>query len=229
MVLVGIFVLVHDPHLESARRGAASRRAGPLRGHLLRRPPKGVAVVAMFAFAATVILLCAEHFADALVESGEAVGVPAFFLVQWLAPLASEAPELLVAALTPGGSTPAAPWGLWSRRRSTSGRCWWEPSPSSSPSRPGNWSGSCSTRSSGKNCSSDRRSVAVRRGAAEQPLARGARGVGLAGSLLRAVRARRGRSRAIHRSRAHRAWDPLSGARRGDLPTRPQEAAPLAA
>jgi cation:H+ antiporter len=57
------------------------------------------AVVAMFAFSAIVILLCAEHFAEALVATGEDLGVSEFFLVQWVAPLASEAPELLVACL----------------------------------------------------------------------------------------------------------------------------------
>ena len=56
-------------------------------------------VVGLFVFAAAVILLCAEHFAEALVGSGESLGVSEFLLVQWLAPLASEAPELLVACL----------------------------------------------------------------------------------------------------------------------------------
>ncbi len=56
-------------------------------------------VIALFAVAAVVILACAEHFAESLVASGQAIGVSEFFLVQWLAPLASEAPELLVAAL----------------------------------------------------------------------------------------------------------------------------------
>jgi len=56
-------------------------------------------VVALFLVAATVILLCAEHFAEALVETGREFGIGEFFLVQWLAPLASEAPELLVAGL----------------------------------------------------------------------------------------------------------------------------------
>ena len=58
-----------------------------------------IAVVAMFVVAALVILACAEHFADSLVDTGKAIGVSEFFLVQWLAPLASEAPELLVAGL----------------------------------------------------------------------------------------------------------------------------------
>jgi cation:H+ antiporter len=56
-------------------------------------------VVLLFVVAAVVILLCAEHFAEALVETGRSFGIGEFFLVQWLAPLASEAPELLVAGL----------------------------------------------------------------------------------------------------------------------------------
>jgi cation:H+ antiporter len=56
-------------------------------------------VIAMFAFAATVILLSAEHFAEALVATGQEFGISEFLLVQWLAPLASEAPELLIAGL----------------------------------------------------------------------------------------------------------------------------------
>jgi cation:H+ antiporter len=57
------------------------------------------AIAGMFAFAAGVILACAEPFAEALVSTGEELGVSTFLLVQWLAPLASEAPELLVAGL----------------------------------------------------------------------------------------------------------------------------------
>jgi cation:H+ antiporter len=53
----------------------------------------------MFVFAGVVILLVAEHFAEALVQTGTEFGVSEFLLVQWIAPLASEAPELLVVAL----------------------------------------------------------------------------------------------------------------------------------
>jgi cation:H+ antiporter len=56
-------------------------------------------VLSMFALAGVVILLVAEHFAESLVETGSELGVSEFLLVQWLAPLASEAPELLVVAL----------------------------------------------------------------------------------------------------------------------------------
>jgi len=57
------------------------------------------AVIGCFAFAAVVIVLSAEHFAQGLVATGQELGINSFFLVQWLAPLASEAPELLVAGL----------------------------------------------------------------------------------------------------------------------------------
>ncbi len=53
----------------------------------------------MLVYAAAVIFLCAEPFASSLVHLGEQAGISTFLLVQWVAPLASEAPELLVAAL----------------------------------------------------------------------------------------------------------------------------------
>jgi cation:H+ antiporter len=56
-------------------------------------------VAAMFLWAAFVIVLCAEPFAHALVSAGRDYGVSEFFLVQWLAPLASEAPEFIIAGL----------------------------------------------------------------------------------------------------------------------------------
>ena len=58
------------------------------------------AVVALMLFgSAAVILISAEPFADSLVKTGEQFGIDTFLLVQWVAPLASEAPELLVAGL----------------------------------------------------------------------------------------------------------------------------------
>ena len=56
-------------------------------------------VIGLFLFAAAVILLVAEHFAEALVATGREYDISEFLLIQWLAPLASEAPELLVAGL----------------------------------------------------------------------------------------------------------------------------------
>jgi cation:H+ antiporter len=58
-----------------------------------------LAVGLLLAYAAGVIVTCAAPFADALVDTGKQLGISTFLLVQWLAPLASEAPELLVACL----------------------------------------------------------------------------------------------------------------------------------
>jgi cation:H+ antiporter len=56
-------------------------------------------VILLFLAAAGFILASAAPFADALVEGGKQLGIDEFLLVQWLAPLASEAPELLVAGI----------------------------------------------------------------------------------------------------------------------------------
>ena len=58
-----------------------------------------ITVVTMFVVSAAIILLSAEPFAEALVASGERLGIDSYFLVQWLAPLASEAPEFIIAAM----------------------------------------------------------------------------------------------------------------------------------
>lgn len=64
---------------------------------------------AMASGAAVAILLVAKPFARALVATGAALGIDEFLLVQWLAPLASEAPEFVVVALFAwrGETTPA--------------------------------------------------------------------------------------------------------------------------
>jgi cation:H+ antiporter len=53
----------------------------------------------MFFYAGAAILVAAEPFAEGLIETGTQLGVDEFTLVQWVAPLASEFPEFLVAAL----------------------------------------------------------------------------------------------------------------------------------
>jgi cation:H+ antiporter len=97
-VLVGIFVAytwriskapAETPHLVGPARYLGGLRTGVRRAWVL----------GLFAVSAGVILLCAEHFAEALVATGRDLGISEFLLVQWLAPLASEAPELLVAGL----------------------------------------------------------------------------------------------------------------------------------
>ena len=98
VVLVGIFAVYtarlatapsEEPHLVGPARYIGTFGAGRRRA----------TVVMLLVFAAVVILGVAEHFAEALVATGQALDISEFLLVQWLAPLASEAPELLVASL----------------------------------------------------------------------------------------------------------------------------------
>src|ERR1700758_3435180 len=58
-----------------------------------------VAVVGLFLASGAVIVLCAKPFADNLVAAGTELGIDRFLLVQWLAPLASEAPEFIIATI----------------------------------------------------------------------------------------------------------------------------------
>ena len=50
-------------------------------------------------YAAALVLLIADHFAEALVATGHQLHIDEFFLVQWVAPLASEAPEFVVVSI----------------------------------------------------------------------------------------------------------------------------------
>ena len=60
---------------------------------------KATVVIVMFAFAAGVVFSAAEPFAEGLIHTGESLGIDEFILVQWVAPLASEAPEFILAAM----------------------------------------------------------------------------------------------------------------------------------
>lgn len=51
------------------------------------------------AVAATVILISAEPFAESIIATGQLLRIDEFLLIQWLAPLASEAPAVVIAIL----------------------------------------------------------------------------------------------------------------------------------
>ena len=58
-----------------------------------------IATIALFALAGVTIMMAAEPFAEGLLATGRRFGIEEFLLVQWLAPLASESPEFIVAIL----------------------------------------------------------------------------------------------------------------------------------
>ncbi|MET3768624.1 cation:H+ antiporter [Marisediminicola sp. UYEF4] len=99
IILIAIFGLylwrasrVHD-HGDEKFVGTAAHIAG------MPTIARRVTVISMFVVSAAIILFSAEPFATALVDSGSALGIDSYFLVQWLAPLASEAPEFIVAVM----------------------------------------------------------------------------------------------------------------------------------
>ncbi|MBI2339557.1 MAG: sodium:calcium antiporter [Deltaproteobacteria bacterium] len=64
--------------------------------------PRGrrlLATLFFFAFSGYVIFISAEPFAEGLLAVGRNWGIEEFILVQWLAPLASESPEFIVAII----------------------------------------------------------------------------------------------------------------------------------
>lgn len=98
VVLIGLFAFYmwrvgHTPQEEPDLVGAAAAIAE------LPTPRRRTVVIGLFAFAAAVVLAAAQPFAEALIGTGRVLHIDEFLLVQWLAPLASESPELLVAAL----------------------------------------------------------------------------------------------------------------------------------
>jgi cation:H+ antiporter len=97
VILVTLFVLY-------ARRAAQMETqepelVGPVR--IIANMPmarRRTITVLFFLYAGAVIFAVAEPFAHNLVLMGKFLGINEFLLVQWLAPIASEAPEFIVAA-----------------------------------------------------------------------------------------------------------------------------------
>ncbi len=65
----------------------------------------------LFLYGAGMILNAAHPFAEGLVKTGNKLNISEFLLVQWLAPLASEAPEMIIAILFVLRSKPGAGLG----------------------------------------------------------------------------------------------------------------------
>ena len=62
------------------------------------RPYRVASVVLLFAYSGAMIFTAVEPFAHGLEAIGTDIGIPPFFMIQWIAPLASESPELIVVA-----------------------------------------------------------------------------------------------------------------------------------
>lgn len=95
-ILVTIFVLytrrvaqmeVHEPEFVGPTRILAN----------MSDRSRRITTVFFFIWSGAAIFMVAEPFAESLLETGAQLGVSKFLLVQWLAPLASESPEFIIA------------------------------------------------------------------------------------------------------------------------------------
>jgi len=62
----------------------------------LDKPKRILTYVLLFIYAGIGILLSAKPFAEGLIEIGKNLGIDEFFLIQWVAPFASESPEFVI-------------------------------------------------------------------------------------------------------------------------------------
>ncbi len=60
--------------------------------------PRIASVLLLFGYSGGMIYTAVHPFAHGLESLGLALGIPPFFMIQWIAPLASESPELIVVA-----------------------------------------------------------------------------------------------------------------------------------
>jgi cation:H+ antiporter len=96
--LLSLFVLymyrvsreaVEEPHLIGTAAGLAT----------LPKKQRQLSVLFLFLLAILFVFVGAKPFAHSLIDTGKLFGINEFLLVQWVAPLATEAPEFIVAIL----------------------------------------------------------------------------------------------------------------------------------
>ncbi|WP_339103497.1 sodium:calcium antiporter [Haloterrigena salinisoli] len=98
LVLVGIYVAYIAVVIRGDVEPDDVHTGVPAYLQSFSRPLRIATVVALFAYSGLVIFVAVEPFAHGLEELGTAAGIPPFFMIQWIAPLASESPELIVVA-----------------------------------------------------------------------------------------------------------------------------------
>jgi cation:H+ antiporter len=98
VVLIGLYVLYL--HTASKAGGEAPEPIG-ISAELaaLARPERRRWVAWLMGYAAFVILVTAVPFGDAVLGAGTLVGISPYLLLQWIVPIATETPELVVASV----------------------------------------------------------------------------------------------------------------------------------
>ncbi|MEF8826359.1 MAG: sodium:calcium antiporter [Halapricum sp.] len=99
VLLVGLYVLYIGIVIRGDVEGVEEQVGVPAYFQAKRRAIRIPIVLALFVYSGLMIFIAVEPFAHGLEAIGVSIGVPEFFMIQWIAPLASEAPELIVVAV----------------------------------------------------------------------------------------------------------------------------------
>jgi cation:H+ antiporter len=96
VVLLGLYILYL--HRSTSGEPEPPHLVG-IAAELAKLPKRGRtrATAGLMGFSAVAILITAEPFANSVIAAGTAAGVGEYLIVQWLVPLATEMPELVVA------------------------------------------------------------------------------------------------------------------------------------
>jgi cation:H+ antiporter len=78
------------PHIEPQPAGPVATLAALPRGW------RRASYVLMFVYSGFIILIATEPFTEGLIYLGKSFGISEFLLIQWIAPLASESPEMII-------------------------------------------------------------------------------------------------------------------------------------
>lgn len=101
IVLIAIYFLYLSRTSKGAKEESVEEAEVGPSAALIRLPKQKqyLIIIGLAVYAGFVILMSAEPFAESLIASGESFGFNKFLLIQWLAPLASEAPTVIVMIL----------------------------------------------------------------------------------------------------------------------------------
>ncbi|MGN8217118.1 sodium:calcium antiporter [Halococcus morrhuae DSM 1307] len=98
VVLLGLYVLYIAIVIRGDVEEPEENVGVPAYFQAYSKVPRIAVVLFLFAFSGVLIYIAVHPFATGLERLGLQYGVPEFFMIQWLAPLASESPELIVVA-----------------------------------------------------------------------------------------------------------------------------------
>ncbi|WP_248897390.1 sodium:calcium antiporter [Haloplanus halobius] len=96
IVLVGLYVAYIVIILRGDVEAGEEHVGVPAYLQSFSRPYRIATVLLLFVYSGVMIFTAVEPFAHGLESLGQNIGIPSFFMIQWIAPLASESPELIV-------------------------------------------------------------------------------------------------------------------------------------